>query len=142
MALALKDELHRLVDEIPDSRPEVARVLFELGLLLTFASSNDNVMFRRFTREVAEAQAQAGDADELLMRLQVVRNRWIHGQDQEADALLRFLESAPEDDEPLTPEEAALLDARLSALASGVEPTFSHEEVGRMLEDAGRAPIE
>ena len=66
MALALKEELHRLVDEIPDSRPEIARVLFELGLLLTFASGNDNLLFRRFTREVAEAQAQSGDADELL----------------------------------------------------------------------------
>jgi len=137
MALALKEELHRLVDEIPDSRPEVARVLFELGLLLTFASGNDDLMFRRFTREVAEAQAQAGDAGELLTRLQAVRDRWVHGQDQD-DALLRFLESAPEDDEPLTSEEAAMLDARLSALASGSEPTFSHEEVGRMLDEADR----
>lgn len=138
MALALKEELHRLVDEIPDSRPEVARVLFELGLLLTFASGNDNLMFRRFTREVAEAQAQAGDVDELLTRLQVIRNRWLHGQDPDADALLRFLEAAPEDDEPLTPEEATMLDARLSALAAGSERTFSHEEVGRMLDEAGR----
>ena len=140
MALALKEELHRLVDEISDSRPEVARVLFELGLLLTFASGNDDLMFRRFTREVAEAQAQASDADELLTRLQAVRNRWVHGQDQEADALLRFLESAPEDNEPLTSEEAAILDARLAALASVTAPTFSHEDVGRMLDDAGRPP--
>jgi hypothetical protein len=57
MALALKEELHRLVDEIPDSRPEVARGLFELGLLLTLASGNDDLMFRRFTCEVAEAPA-------------------------------------------------------------------------------------
>ena len=138
MALALKEELHRLVDEIPDSRPEVARVLFELGLLLIFASGNDDLLFQRFTREVAEAQEQSTDADELLTRLQVLRNRWVHGQDQDADPLLTFLQSAPDDDEPLTPEEAAMLDAHLSALASGNEPTFSHEEVGRMLDEAGR----
>jgi hypothetical protein len=138
MALALKEELHRLVDEIPESRPEVARVLFELGLLLTFASGNDSLMFRRFTREVAEAQAQASNADELLTRLQSVRNRWVHGQEHDDDALLRFLESAPDDDEPLTPEEAAMLDARLAGLASGNERTFSHEEVGRMLGEVDR----
>ena len=142
MALALKEELHRLVDEIPDSRPEVARVLFELGLLLTFASGNDNLLFRRFTREVAEAQAQSGDADELLSRLQAMRNRWVHGQDQGTDALLRFLESAPDDDEPLTAEEAAMLDARLSAVAPGSEPMFSHEEVSRLLDEAGRTSKE
>ena len=140
MALALKEELHRLVDEIPDSRPEVARVLFELGLLLTFAAGNDHLLFQRFAREVTEAQAQSSDADELLSRLQAVRNRWVHGQNQDADALLNFLESAPDDDEPLTPDEAAMLDARLSALASSNQPKFTHEEVGRMLEEAGRTP--
>lgn len=97
-------------------------------------------MFRRFTREVAEAQAS--DADELLTRLQAVRNHWLHGQDPDVDALLRFLEAAPEDDEPLTPEEAAMLDARLSALASGSEPTFSHEEVGRMLDEVRDAGVQ
>jgi hypothetical protein len=71
-----------------------------------------------------------------------MRNRWVHGQDQGTDALLRFLESAPDDDEPLTAEEAAMLDARLSAVASGSEPTFSHEEVSRLLDEAGRTSKE
>jgi hypothetical protein len=138
MALALKEELHRLVDEIPDTRPEVARVLFELGLLLMFASGNDDLLFRRFTREVAEAQAQSRDVNELLMRLRAVRNHWVHGQNEDADPLLKFLESAPDDDEALTPEEATILDARLASLVAGAEPVYSHEEVGRLLDEARR----
>jgi hypothetical protein len=57
----------------------------------------------------------------------------MHDESEHVDPLPRVLAEASEDDEPLTPEEAAMLDARLSTLASGTAPTFSHEEVGRLL---------
>jgi hypothetical protein len=132
MALAFKDELHRLVDEIPETHPEVARVLFELGLLLIFASRNDELLFRRFLREVADLQASAADPDEVMVKLQAMRDRWLHGSHDADDPLLKMLESAPADDEPLTPDEAAILDARRAAATAG--PTMSHDELGRKLQ--------
>jgi hypothetical protein len=131
MAVALKDELHRLIDEIPDTHPEVARVLFELGLLLIFASRNDELLFRRFLQELADIEARAGDPSDLLARVQALRNRWVHGQNDVDDALLRALESAPDDDEPLTTDEVAMLDARRAAAKT--EPAMSHDELGRTL---------
>ena len=112
MVVALKEELHRLVDEIPETRPEVARVLFQLVLLLIFASRNDELLFRRFLREVTEAQGGSEDANELLARLNALRDRWVHGPREAVDPVLRALESAPDDDEPLTSEEVAMLEAR------------------------------
>jgi hypothetical protein len=136
MAVALKEELHRLVDEIPDTRPEVARVLFELAFLLLFASSNDEALFDRFLQDVAEARGDSDDRDQLLARLEALRNRWVHGPREVVDALPRPLELAPDDDEPLTSEEAAMLDARRAAVATG--PTIPHDEVGRKIREVGR----
>lgn len=140
MALDLKEELHRLVDEIPDTRPDLARMMLNLVRVaaLTHDLEKANPELQRLVRDVADLHAHADSSEELASGLDALRNRWVHGHDQEADALLRFLESAPDDDEPLTSEEAAMLDARLSALASGTVPTFSHEEVGRMLDEADR----
>ena len=56
--------------------------------------------------------------------------------------LPRSLAEASDDDEPLTPEEAAMLDERLAALASGSVSAFSHDEVGRMLDETSRTPDE
>ena len=132
MAVALKDELHRLIDEIPDTHPEVARVLFELTFLLLVSASNDELQFRRIVRDVAEAQAASEDPNELLARLQSLRDGWVHGRGGVADSLLAVLESAPDDDEPLTAEDVALLDARRAAVAVG--PTITHDELGRQLQ--------
>jgi len=132
MAVALKEELHRLVDEIPDTRPEVARVLFELVFLLIFASRNDELLFRRFLREVVEAQRDSEDPNELLVRLNALRDRWVHGPREAVDPLLRALESAPDDDEPLTSEEVTMLEARRAAAATG--RTIPHDEVGRRIQ--------
>jgi len=132
MAIPLKEELHRLIDEIPDTRPEVTRVLFELGLLLSFASGNDELLFRRFVREVAEVQTSAEDPDALMVRLKDLRDRWVHGPKRDTDTLLTVLESAPDDDEPLTEAEVAMLAVRRAAATVG--PTIRHDELGRKLQ--------
>ena len=83
MALALKEELHRLVDEIPETNPDVLRGVIELVRLMIAASSTDDTSMRRILRQVANAQADPQDTGEL------------------DDPLPRFLAEAPDDDEPL-----------------------------------------
>ena len=53
--------------------------------------------------------------------------------DQRADQLTRFLENAPEDDEPVTPEEEALVQEARDEIARG-EKMISLEELRAELE--------
>lgn len=53
--------------------------------------------------------------------------------DQRADPLMRFLENAPEDDEPVTPEEEALVQEARDEIARG-EKMISLEELRAELE--------
>lgn len=131
MALALKEELHRLVDEIPDTRPDVAQAIFELFRLIIAVPPNDDLLIRRFLHEVAETQTNPSDTDALLARLKASGRVGEQGADDDVDALLRVLDSAPDDDEPLTPEEIEMLDARL--LEAKITPTIPHDEVLRRL---------
>ena len=116
MALALKEELHRLVDEIPESDPRwrlffetVLRVLAERPDLKTDPLS-------RSLREAAETYFREGPES---------------AGATDVGTLPRVLAEAPEDDEPLTPEEIEMLDSRLRALET--TPAIPHEEVLRRL---------
>ncbi len=53
--------------------------------------------------------------------------------DQRADPLMRFLENAPEDDEPVTPEEEALVQEARDEIARG-EKMVSLEDLRAELE--------
>jgi hypothetical protein len=53
MAVAFKEDLHRLVDEIPDTHPEIVGILFALVFRLIVASRNDELLFRRLLRELS-----------------------------------------------------------------------------------------
>jgi hypothetical protein len=130
MAVALKAELHRLVEAIPETHPKVANELIELMFLLVNTSRGDEQRFNQLVDEIAEIQGSSRDLDDLTTRLRDLQDRWSDTRD-DADRLLQLLESAPEDDEPVTPEERAMLDAARAAIASG--STIPHNEVGRML---------
>jgi hypothetical protein len=136
MVLSFKEELHRLVDEIPDSRPDVARVVFEAVLAVIPDRPDDQ--FYRSLREVAEAYLRevdrteaSGDMGELPAWVEALRDLRVPGPRDDVDALLRVLESAPDDDEPLTPEEIQMLDERL--LEAKTKPLIPHDEVLRRL---------
>ena len=139
MALALKEELHRLVDEIPDSRPDIARVVFEHTLLLLPDNPDEDEAFHRALRIVAQdylrdmvwVPTSADDAGEVPAKIRALRDKWVHEKLDIEPPLPRILAEAPEDDEPLTPEEIEMLDARIQALAT--TPAIPHEEVLRRL---------
>jgi hypothetical protein len=140
MAAALKEELHRLVDEIPDTRPDVARVVFEHVLLLLPENPDEDDTFYRalreaadaYLREIANAPTGTDEPATLPVRIRDLRNRWVHGKHDVEYPLPRSLETAPDDDEPLTSEEIALLDARRAEVSSA--PTIPHDELGRKLQ--------
>jgi hypothetical protein len=131
MAVALKAELHRLVESIPETHPKVANELIELMFLLVDTSREDERLFNQLVDEIDEIQVSATDPDDLMARLQDLRDRWSDTRD-DADRLLQLLESAPEDDEPVTPEERAMLDARRASTATG--STISDDELGHLLQ--------
>lgn len=132
MALALKKELHRLVDEIPDSRPELVQVMLGIGLLLqTHDLGKADPEFQRLVRDVADLHARTSDPGELAAGWEALRNRWMRGESASEYPLPRVLAEAPDDDEPLTPEEREMLDARLRAAKT--TPTIPHDEVVRRL---------
>jgi hypothetical protein len=131
MAVAPKSELYRLIEVIPDTQPELATVLTELGLRLLVASQSNELLYDRLVRELAGVQAMADDADGLSDGVKTLRDHWLRESDADDDPLLRMLESAPPDDEPLTPEEVAMLDARHPG--GRLRSSISHDELGRLL---------
>jgi hypothetical protein len=132
MAVALKAELHRLVEAIPDARPELTAALLEMGLRLIVASRADELLYRRLLRELAEVQASGHDPTELDARVKELQGRWLDELGAPTLPLPSVLESAPIDDEPLTLEEIAMLDARRATAATG--STISDDELGRLLQ--------
>src|SRR4051794_11884436 len=100
MVVAPKEQLRRLVEAIPHTRPELADILIELGSRLIVASQDDELLYRRLLRELDEVQASSDGPDELRAKVRELRDRWAHPS-YEADPLLQMLESAPIDDEPL-----------------------------------------
>jgi hypothetical protein len=129
MAVAPKAELHRLIEAIPDTRPELADALLELGLRLVVASRADELLYRRLHRELAEVQASGNDPTELSANIKGLRGRWLDELGAPIMPLPPVLESAPIDDEPLTPEEAAILDAWRAAPTPGM--SLTHDLLGR-----------
>jgi hypothetical protein len=123
MVMAPKAELHRLVEAIPDTQPELVDALLELGLRLIVASRADELLYRRLLRELAEVQASGNDATELGAKITGLRTRWLDELGAPIVPLPPVLESAPLDDEPLTPEEAAILDAWRATPTPGVSLT-------------------
>jgi hypothetical protein len=126
MVIAPKSELHRLVEAIPDTRPDLAEAMIELGLRLLAASRTDEVLYRRLSRELADAQSESSDPSELDTRVTELQSRWLDELGAPSLPLPSFLESAPLDDEPLTPEEATILEARRASL--GAKPPITHDE--------------
>jgi|SRR3954470_14881680 len=132
MAIAPKAALHRLVEAIPDTQPEVANVLIDLGARLIVASQNDEHLFRRLLSDLADMQASANDPEEQRVRVEDLRNRYLQEADAPVGSLPEVLESAPDDDEPLTAEEVAMLDARHASAKRG--STISDDELSRLLD--------
>jgi hypothetical protein len=129
MAIAHKAELHRLVDAIPEARPELVEALMEVGLRLLVASRSDELLYRRLHRELVELQTSAGDRTELSTRTQELQSRWLDELGAPTVPLPLTLANAPIDDEPLTAEEIAILNARRGPRASGAPHThdqFDH----------------
>jgi hypothetical protein len=129
MSIAPKAELHRLVEAIPEARPELAEALMELGLRLLVASRSDELLYRRLHRELVEVQTSASDRAELSTRAQELQSRWLDELGAPTLPLPPALANAPIDDEPLTAEEAAILDARRGPRASGAPLT--HDQFDR-----------
>ena len=131
MAVALKSELHRLVESIPETQPEVANALIELMFLLVAASRQDEQRFDELVSEIGELQARSKDTADMMVRIRDLQNRWALPND-DAERLWQILQAAPPDDEPLTAEEIEMLDRARASIASG--STISHDELGRLLE--------
>ena len=133
MALALKEELHRLVDEIPSDDPRVMRAVFEALLrVLDERPYPDDPLLRTLRQVVEEYLLEVAESEvEADVQATEPLSHSASNQRQAAHSLPRVLAEAPADDEPLTPEEIEMLDARIQALVT--TPAIPHEEVLRRL---------
>jgi hypothetical protein len=119
-----------MVDALPETKLDTAQLLLEVMELL--ARSDDPRLADLSGRLAAGAEARVSDpADEgvVLDELRAIRNLLVHRIG--VDPVLRALEDAPEDDEPVTPGDAAVLDRRRESAASG--RTTADHEVARKL---------
>ena len=114
-----------------DTHPELVGNLAALILRLVVAAKNDELMFRRLLRELSAAQDSSASPDEWVAQLKLLRDRWQHAVGEATSPLPPALQSALDDDEPLTPEEAAMLDERRASARTG--STISHDELGKLL---------
>jgi len=131
MALTLKEELHRLVDEIPDSRPDVTNALAAFATALIHDLGKSDPRFQLVVQDLADLHAQDDGPEELSSRLAALPKRWARDEDERNHPLPRFLAEAPEDDEPLTPEEIAMLHARRASV--GLPPARRSHSAARKL---------
>ena len=111
MATDTRSALHRLIDQLAESDLDAARAFLEF--LRTRQAVGGDIVLLEESVPMAERLPRAVP------------------DDQSDDPVLRALEAAPYDDEPLTPEQAALLDQRRQSVAGG--RTITDEDLTRAL---------
>ncbi|MDP8921438.1 MAG: hypothetical protein M3O34_00965 [Chloroflexota bacterium] len=98
MATDTREELRRVIDELPDD---------QLSAVLAFAR-----LVRTGSVSVHVSASTTTVEDETPVQ-------WFAEEDLAADAMLRVLAAAPEDDEPLSEEEAASIEEGLAEYQRG-----------------------
>ncbi len=150
----LRDELHRLLDHLPDDEVHAARRYLEFlrntrdaadgevasaarGYQPLPATDSARVRERRAGYRPDAASSAEPNARDPVHRLideldgndLLVAKPYLQYLHDMADPVYRRLMEAPYDDEPLTPEDEAAIEEGLADLAAG--RVVSHEEVKR-----------